>query len=293
MSVIRRRLLLLVVIAIHLAGYVVAAAVGFGGFVSEATAAACFVFLLSQQALLFIWGGLATRRWPPSLLIAYVLACGMWMLPTLVGHHLAIGGLAGQGVATAVMMMCVVVPLRIARARGYRLQRFRREELPQGTGFQITIRGLLLVTALVAGMLAIGQIVEVGGVEMSGASFIYAGPPNGSSWNVVTPVVLIAGVLLLFAASAVLGVWASLSTGTVWSRMLVHGLTLVGAGAFLPYLFHGDFFSYCFWGALPLASFLVVSLTLLTFRAVGYRFLRSEISTAKDGPSYPDALPAR
>ncbi len=132
------------------------------------------------------------------------------------------------------MMTCVVVLLRIARARGYRLQWFRREELPQGTGFQITIRGLLLVTAFAAGMLAIGQIVEVGGATMSGASFTYAGPPNASNWNVVTPVVIIAGVLLLFAASAVLGVWASLSTGTIWSRMLVYGLTMVGAGAFLP-----------------------------------------------------------
>lgn len=80
--------------------------------------------------------------------------------------------------------------------------------------------------------------------------------------------------LILFLASALLSVWAVLSTGTVFGRMIVGALAIAAGGAFLPYCHHSHATTYAYWASLPLLAFLITSSTLLPFRAAGYRFLR-------------------
>jgi len=163
-------------------------------------------------------------------------------------------------------MTIVVVPLAVARARGFWLQRFSKQDLPEARGFQTSIRSMLIATVVVACLLAFGASV-------CDANYMWEGGRTTSLAALSTAVMLV-GLPTLFLSSAALSVWATLSAGAVRSRMVVGGAVLAAGGAFLPYVLNGDAVSYAYWAGLPLLTFLITSFTLLAFRWAGYRFVR-------------------
>ncbi len=251
------------VVAAHLAVYAVVRVVS----VPNQDSPHLIALPLAQHALLYLWGGLGTGRWLLRLAIAYGTSALLWILPlTMKGLPLA-WTVPTQAVGTAVLMAIVVVPLAVARTRGFRLQRLAEQTTPEAGGFQMTIRSMLIVTAVAACFLALGSNLDAS-MAMRGSHII--GNPTGFS-----EALAFAWVPLLFTGSAMLSVWVSLSAGTTWSRMVVAIAILTAAGAFGPYAFDGDRSSYGFWITLPLLTFFVTSLTLLAFRLAGYRLMRA------------------
>ncbi|GEM_PF-1907185 len=223
--------------------------------------------VLAQHSLLYLWAGLGRGRWVPRLAVAYGVSVLAWSVPAIV--RIAAGAvqiLAAQCVGVTVLMVVVVVPLAVARSRGFRLELLARESLPEGRAFQTSVRAMLIVTAVVASLLAFGASVD-------DASYVRAGRHVSVSGTAI--VLMLLGTPTLFLSSALLSVWATLSTGTVPSRMVVGGAALAAGGAFLPYCLHGDATSYVFWAGLPVLTFLITSVTLLAFRFAGYRFTQA------------------
>jgi hypothetical protein len=251
------------VVAAHLAAYAVVRVVS----VPNQDNLPLIALPLAQHALLYSWAGLGTGRWMPRLGITYGVSVFLWSLPSILKGIPLAWTVPTQAVGTAVLMAIVVVPLAVARTRGFRLQRLAGPKDPAPGGLQITIRSMLIVTAIVACLLALGSNLDAS-LAMRGSHFI--GAPTGFA-----EALAFAWVPLLFTGSAMLSVWASLSAGTTWSRMVVAIAILTAAGAFGPYAFDGDRSSYGFWITLPLLTFFVTSLTLLVFRLAGYRFMRA------------------
>ncbi len=223
--------------------------------------------VFAQHSLLYLWAGLGRGRWVPRLAIAYGVSVLAWSVPAIVRSAAdAVQILAAQCVGVAVLMVVVVVPLAVARSRGFRLELLARESLPYGRAFQTSVRTMLLVTAVVAGLLAFGASVDDGSYMRAGLH---------TSATTMAKVLMIIGLPTLFLSSALLSVWTTLSAGTVPSRMVVGGAALAAGGAFLPYCLHGDAISYGFWAGLPVLTFLITSVTLLFFRVAGYRFMRT------------------
>lgn len=281
----------------HVVAYVVASVI-FSAVLSPefsaqqrvVTFALCFTVFYSQQLLLFVWAALGTGWWLSRWSIAFGLACA---IGSSSGAFL-LYGLPSQSVKslasnTAVLMTCTLIPFAIAWMRGYRLLYFNCVKLPEGTGFQTSIRGLLAATLVVASMLAIERSVKFNGGIENGTTISCTAPQNASFSSTDRVAfarhTMIAAMWLELAAAAMLGVWTSLSPGTCLSRATVSVVVLVGAGSFLPRIFHGDVLTYFYWGFPPLGSYLIVSVTLLTIRAVGYRFLQPEISESEDNPT--------
>ncbi|MHB8898434.1 MAG: hypothetical protein ACYC6Y_06780 [Thermoguttaceae bacterium] len=220
---------------------------------------------LAQYSLLFIWGGLGTGRWRPRLVAVYGLAVLTYAVPLIVrfGYLVLI---AWSAVSMAVWMAAIIVPLAIARTYGFGLQRFGEQDLPKGKAFQTSLRALLIVTVVVACLLAFGATVGDG-------SRMREGGRSTSPGSLSTAVMLI-GMPTVLLSSALLSVWAALSAGTVLSRMVAAIAALAAGGAFLPYCLHGDTGSFIAWAAMPPLNFLIICLTLLAFRSSGYRFVR-------------------
>ncbi len=226
-----------------------------------------FAFFLAQYSLLCIWGALGTARWLPRVVVPYVLSVLASTVPLIVRTNITFGSVVVQAFSLAVLMVVVNVPLAIARAHGFRLQRFGEQDLPKGKAFQISLRGMLIVTVIVACLLAFGSSVDDG-------SYMRGGGLTTSS-TFLSHAVMFSGLPTLFLSSALLSVWASLSAGAVLSRMVVATVTLAAGGTFLPYCLHGDTGSFFFWASFPPLLFLITSITLLAFRSAGYRFVRT------------------
>ncbi len=220
--------------------------------------------LLAEHSLLYIWAGSGTGRWLPRLAVAYGVSVLMWSLPAVL-RGIPLGWvLAFHCTSVAMLMATVIAPLAVARANGFRLQRFCREGLPEAKAFQISIRAMLVLTVVVACLLAFATSLDDSS-HMRGRTTSLAGQSHA---------VMMVTLPILFLGSAMLSVWASLSAGAVCSRILVGSATLVAGGAFLPFALNGDAASYGLWVGLPLLTFLITSATLLVFRSIGYRFVR-------------------
>ena len=260
MSAIVRRKLAYIVLG-HLVAYFVAGVVCSSyqrGFLVAA-------LLLSEQALLFIWAGVGTGRPLRRLAIVYGLCVFAWSLPAFLQERTVGWYLLGFCTVVAALLFCHLVPLAIARARGFHLWCFGEHDCPTGRAFQISLRTMLLVTVIVACLLAfgasIGDEVVMRGSRTFGTSAI--------SWTL-----MLVGVPTLLTWLALLSVWAVLSAGEPISRIVVGTATVAAGGAFLPYCLSGDAQAYAFCSGLVVSLFLIVSVSLFPFRTAGYRFLR-------------------
>lgn len=257
------RKLLHFLIVVHIAAYGAACA-----FADQMTGASFVsVFFLSlifaQQSLLCLWAGLGAGSWRFRLIAAYALSVLIWSLPGVVDSGFAGWYLAVTGFNVAVLMAIILAPLAVMRAWGFHLHRFSNQDLPAPRRFQFSVRAMLLATVVVACLLAFGASTgDIG--EMHGNSV------TGMKWQ--STAIMFAALPILLLASALISVWAALSTGTVAVRMIVGALAIAAGGAFLPYCHHADAVSYAFWASLTLLTFLITSSTLLAFRTVGYRF---------------------
>ena len=261
-----QRRLLLVVLAVHIAAYVAAAVFG-NRLPSQSVLYVTFLALfLAQQSLLYIWAGLGTGDWRRRLATAYGVSVLLWALPGIVrGEPFALLLLV-MAFNSAIVMAIFVTPFAVARAWGFRLQRFSRQNLPTATGFQISVRGMLIVTLVVACLLALGA--SIGDTSVMGGNEVTDETGEAIAFMLVC-------LPTLLVSSALVSVWATLSAGTVASRMVVGGLALATGGTFLPYSLNGDATTYAYWASLPPLTFLITSSTLLPFRSAGYRFLRA------------------
>ena len=225
----------------------------------------------TQHSLLYLWAGLGGGSWRFRLMVAYALSVLAWSLPGVVDNGFASWDLAVASFYVAVLMPIIVIPLAVIRAWGFRLQRFTRSDLPELRGFQFSIRGMLLLTVVVACLLAFGANTgDIG--EM------HENTVTAPKWQ--STAIMFVSLPILLLASSLLSVWAALSTGTVFGRTTVGALAIAAGGAFLPYCHHSDAASCAFWASLTLIAFLITSSTLLAFRAAGYRFLRGTAKKA-------------
>ena len=253
------------VIVVHIVAY--GAVRAFAGQVTGSSFVSVFFpsLIFAQQSLLCLWAGLGAGSWRFRLMAAYILSVLIWSLPGVIDSGFAGGYLAVASFTAGLLMAIIVASLAVMRGWGFRLQRFSEQHLPERWEFQFSIRGMLLLTVVVACLLAFGA--STGNIgEMHGNSV------TGMKWQ--STAIMFVGLPILLLASTLLSVWAVLSTGTVAARMVVGAVTIAAGGAFLPYCHHGDAVSYAFWASLTLLTFLITSSTLLAFRAAGYRFLR-------------------
>ena len=251
------------VVAIHITAYAACAAFEEPRPGSHWTMLPFLGLFLAQHSLLYLWAGLGTDRRRIRLAVAFAISVLAWSLPGIVqGEHP--GWLvAALACNVAVLMAIVLVPLAVVRSWGFRLRRFDRSQIPAAREFQITILGMLTVTLVVAGLLALAASIGEVGVMRS-----------RDQTRLSMPFMLLC-LPILFSSSALLSVWAALSTGKVAIRMFVASAAVTAGGAFLPHCHDSDAATYAFWASLPLLIFLITSLTLLPFRWIGYRFLQA------------------
>lgn len=265
---------LFLVVAIHVAAYAAANALVDQTTNQSVLAEYGIALIVAQHSLLYIWAGLGTGGWRLRLAIVYGVSVFAWTLIAILDGSPFAAILPVMAFNSAIAMAIFVTPFANARARGLRLQQFSKENLPPAKAFQISIRGMLIMMVVVACLLAIGRSVKSSGT-MHGDSVTYVTGATDSS-QLKSEAVMIVGFPTLFLSSAMLSVWATLSAGTVASRMVVSGIALAAGGTFLPCCHNSDAYSYLYWASLPLLTFLITSFTLLPFRVAGYRFVRGE-----------------
>ena len=223
------------------------------------------VLLLSEQALLIIWAGVGTGRWVPRLVIVYCLCVFCLSLPAVLRAVPATRFLPVHCAAVGALLLSNVVPLAVARSRGFRLRRISQDSLVDAKPFQFTVRAMLLITAGVACLLALRSNIH------SEIALRQGNRPIGTLG--ISMAFLLFGIPALLTWAALLSVWASLSAGKLTSRALVGTVAAAAGGAFLPYCLKGGAHSYAHWSGLTVSLFLVISVSLLAFRAAGYRFV--------------------
>lgn len=260
-----RRRLGLTIVTLHFGAYAAVNAFAFGQLNDPLLELVCSSVFPAQLVLLCLWAGLGTGRWAPRLIAAYVGLVLLTSLPEIVRGQF----LATNAMSSAIVMAVFLTPLAIVRKRGFTLRRFDPHEVPKRGGLQTTIRGMLIVTVVVACLLGLGAIVGDGvTMHLNGVSYGVSGPRSG------VKIVMLASLTTLFVGTGMLSIWSTLSAGTVCSRMVVSAAALAAGAAFMPYAFNGDAASYAYWSGLVLLMFLITAFTLLPFRWVGYRFVR-------------------
>lgn len=273
MPVVLRRWLFLV-IAIHIGACAAANALVDQTTNQSVLAEYGIALILAQHSLLYIWAGLGIGGWRRRLAIVYGVSVLAWTLIAILDGSPFAAILPVMAFNSAIMMVIFVTPFAVARARGFRLHWFSKQNLPPAKAFQMSIRGMLIVMVVVACLLAIGRSVKSSST-MRGTSVTYGMDTTDTS-RLKSQAVMIVGLPTLFLSSAMLSVWATLSVGTVASRMVVSGLALAAGGTFLPFCHISDAYSYLYWASLPLLTFLITSFTLLPFRLAGHRFVRGD-----------------
>lgn len=274
-----RRYLVLATILVHFVVCYVLSVVMVSGQAIGPVGIVAFGVVLAQFTLLSIWAGLGTARWYLRLPMAYLGACLVYNEIMFFFDRLTvllIPQLFFWPAGPAILLGFVFFPLLLARDSGFRLLLFADEPAPHGTSFQMSIRGMLVITAVLAAMLAAGNDMDGHLLPDTPAMLWQHALGNIPIWD-KQGVLVVATSLSLFVGGSLLSVWACLSLGSVGIRLVVGGATCLSLGALLAYYLHGSLWTYlggCFLGAL---LFGVTSSTLLAFRWYGYRFSRITI----------------
>lgn len=262
------------------------------GYVSEILPAAALV--AAQIGLSIVWGTLGTARWywrTPLTLALGAGLLGFWMfcVPGWGGRLMA-----GILVVQAVTLTLMSIGLRV---RGYRLIQIHLDESSTGLSsrrFQFGVRDVLIWTTVLAILLGL----------MRGAGMLH--------WKSVTDhpsLVFMSTIALLSAMVIIFALWASLGQGhwllrysTLVVVLLVLGATMGAASTYGDWLlnqwllrngpnniFDWDLHSWYevrwWWIAWMFLSGGLLAASLMIFRTVGYRLVRSGATERRSAAS--------
>lgn len=225
----------------------------------------------AQVSLLSIWVGLGAGRWPLRLLAAWAFAVFIAGVSLKGGARLSLARWIWlESQFGLPVMLAIIFPLAIARLRGWRLVRFSPGPPPLGRPWQFSVRHLLLAMVVVAILLGIAHYAR-------GAAGMHKGLPVWPS-RISTTNLLAAryGVWALrFVVGPLLAVWACLGIARAPARVLAAAFVASAHGALPPYCFNGTGWDYLCSIGIGLAQIPTVVITLLVFRAIDFRVIRT------------------
>lgn len=233
---------------------------------TQAAYVVCPGVVMGQTMLLLIWANLGAQPWvrKQTATIAYVLLAFLM-------HHLWSSGLDAVIAAVLgiplVLAGCVVLglPLTLARWGGLRLERFRTGEPPPGRPFQFKLSQVLLLTVLVAILLAPGYLAEI--------------EPHGSGEIELAPLIivmclwLIVGGVALFTAPLA-SVCLVLAPGPGLSRFVAVLFGWGLAGLLIAGYWHKGLEPLVLLGLVLALAVLLIQATLIVLRACRFRTIR-------------------
>ncbi len=273
-----RHSLVIATLVAHLVGNLV------GGYLAAETEASWLWtgvsgLYVAQFGLFCIWGTLGTgswfRRFPRTTFARATLfaASGVGLLLLLNCSPMVQWLFL---VASAIVAVPAGAGALLRRA-GFRLLLFADEPAPRGAAFQISIRGLLAVTILVAVLFSLGHNLP--------EPVLFRVPPpsmnlaENDSGLLRQRILVVSTGLALFVGGISLSIWACFSLGEVWSRLAVGAAACISLALLIAYYLHGSPLLYVRNGFFAAVLFGVVSATLLVFRHFGYRLSRMEVLT--------------
>ena len=228
---------------------------------------------LSQLGLLAVWAGLGRGSWILRLAAVGVLASAVISIPIIFGSRISgwtsvFELLVTDLLAILVIMVPIVLCLGVVRRRRWKLVLLSPGLPPSGKDLRFSLRHLLALTALAAGVLSAGYYARpLGRFEQHAL----VSPAGVSPWSfLVVPAVLV----LSFMAAPLLAVWACLGVGRPGLRLFVAGFFCLGLGSLPGYCFGGDVADYALLAGGTLLQLAIIAGSLLVFREVGYRLVR-------------------
>jgi len=210
-----------------------------------------FALVFADTGLIGFWGGLSTARFKWRLPAVYVAA--MHLAAVLQQKFSAFIMIA----LTSVSILVILSRLRNSRKR-LRLAHLANESSLK-EGFQFTIRQLLVITAVVAVVLAIGR-----GVRMITAT----------QWGDALAVVIYTPCFILVELAML---WAALGIGSPTPRLAIVVPTSFAVGAVPAYYLegvgHANWQRFVYWSTVVGLQAIITAASLLVVRTCGLRLV--------------------
>ncbi|MHC4404457.1 MAG: hypothetical protein ACYTG0_32795 [Planctomycetota bacterium] len=221
--------------------------------------------IFSQTSLLGLWIGLGADSWQRRLggflaglvYLAFLLACVISPRAKALDEPLATRFCAVIAVTALLLSLSTAAILTLARRRGARLCRLEPGVAPHvGKEIRFTIAHLMLLTAVVAAFLALGQSMR----DLARVT----GTSHGPVFVVVAFVCCLVSVSLAAA-------WAALSQGSPLARSMLVVVMAVCVGLIPPYYFRWGWRDYVAVPATICLQAILSTASLLIVRSWGYR----------------------
>jgi len=246
-----------------------------------------FSLVLAQVSLVLIWMALSDGQ-PMSRDRMVGATCVL--LAIYLAHTPAVGDPEWMFTAVCVgpciflLIGVAALPLSVAASKGLLIARFRPEAMPPSRKLQISIRGLLWISAGIAVLFGLGEFSLTTGRQ--------TGESGAGIGEALATLVVILVISTIYLSVPLVATWAILSPGKILPRlvvsviawamggMLMFHYTRIGEG--LPQLGTAD--------SVTAGVILILLSTLLVLRRMGYR----AVQTDRDGrilPANPEPNP--